>query len=474
MFENFERDFFFNKSNVTQTLMQVSLLSLFRFCRPNNTPASQGMADSVTGGGPAKNFIAIPALYPRKAGKPRAIGSIEKFAISALSPAVAVIFTNPFDTAKVRLQLQGQRLKQSQLQGKPEPLVYKNTFDTLYKISRNEGLGGLQKGLTPAILREGSKNLFRIGMYDPIMSIMHDSSRGSAPGWKRMIAGSLCGVMGAFSCNPFELVKTRLQSAAAKGQAVGHQHQYKGVVDALRQIVRQDGVKGLYRGSVLSMGRSIVGSGTNLSSFSMMKEYLIVKQSWKDNWVLDMVAGLGSGVISCIAMNPIDVVRTRYYNQPYENGKGVIYSSGGDAIYKIVKTEGFGAFYKGFFTHFLRIGPHFCFTFVFLGMFRRQLNTTYDYLDRSDSFKSFDKDGNGYLDRVEVEDAMKSIIPKSIVSPEHLPYYESMIDTSTRRILTKADRDGDGRISFSEYIAMVDEVKSIFLESHSRPFLPSL
>ena len=59
-------------------------------------------------------------------------------------------------------------------------------------------------------------------------------------------------------------------------------------------------------------------------------------------------------------MNPIDVVRTRYYNQNYVNGKGTIYSSGADAVQKIVKTEGPMAFYKGFLPHFLRIGPHFC------------------------------------------------------------------------------------------------------------------
>lgn len=49
----------------------------------------------------------IPGLYPKR-GKPRKIGQWESFVISGMAPAIAVIFTNPFDTAKVRLQLQGQ------------------------------------------------------------------------------------------------------------------------------------------------------------------------------------------------------------------------------------------------------------------------------------------------------------------------------------------------------------------------------
>jgi solute carrier family 25 protein 34/35 len=50
-------------------------------------------------------------------------------------------------------------------------------------------------------------------MFDPIMKILHPPEKNkpstSAPAWKRIVAGSLCGVMGAVSCNPFELVKTR-------------------------------------------------------------------------------------------------------------------------------------------------------------------------------------------------------------------------------------------------------------------------
>jgi solute carrier family 25 protein 34/35 len=59
-------------------------------------------------------------------------------------------------------------------------------------------------------------------------------------------------------------------------------------------------------------------------------------------------------------MNPIDVVRTRFYDQTYVNNVGANYNSGFDAIKKIFNYEGPSAFYKGLTTHFLRIGPHFC------------------------------------------------------------------------------------------------------------------
>ncbi|KAJ3085368.1 hypothetical protein HK102_000067 [Quaeritorhiza haematococci] len=317
-----------------------------------------------------------------------------------------------------------------------------------------------------------------------------------------MLAGSLTGAMGAFSCNPFELVKTRLQSAAAGKIAVGHQHNYKGVLHALKTIVSQDGFTGLYRGSVLSMSRSVVGSGTNLASFTMMKEYLILKAGWKDGWGLDVVAGFGSSIVSVLFMNPIDVTRTRYYNQPYENGKGRLYKNGFDAVRKIFGNEGPRAFYKGLTTHFLRIGPHFCFTFLFLGIFRRHLQHVYDYLDLRDSFATFDTDGDGTLSPREVEAAVVSsllFIPTPIPSPSTpisysatksssipsspsqsprspssvSPASSSAYDTETAqrltsRILSAADTDKDGAVSWKEYPRMVEEIQKVWVEASGK------
>ena len=69
-------------------------------------------------------------------------------------------------------------------------------------------------------------------------------------------------------------------------------------------------------------------------------------------------------------MNPIDVVRTRYYNQPpYTHNQGLLYSSGMDAVTKIMSKEGPSAFYKGISSHFFRIGPHFWYAFLFTEYF---------------------------------------------------------------------------------------------------------
>jgi solute carrier family 25 protein 34/35 len=171
---------------------------------------------------------------------------------------------------------------------------------------------GLQKGLFPAILKESSKNIFRLGLYDPILNAMHPLNYpgevSTAPAWKRMIAGATCGAMGAISANPFELIKTRLQSNASGGLAVGNQYAYNGTMSALRAIITNEGAMTLYRGSVISIARSMLGSAANLTTYSLIKDH--ARNNWdaQDGVMLDMMSSFASAFISVVVMNPMDVV----------------------------------------------------------------------------------------------------------------------------------------------------------------------
>ncbi|KAF9081454.1 Mitochondrial oxaloacetate carrier protein [Mortierella sp. GBA35] len=309
----------------------------------------------------------------------RELTQLENFGISALAPSMAVLFTNPFDTVKVRLQLQGEFVKTREpgRSGKEvvrvSEKVYKSSLDCLQKTFRHEGMRGLQKGLFPAILKESSKNIFRLGLYDPILNAMHPLSypgeASTAPAWKRMIAGATCGAMGAISANPFELIKTRLQSHSTGGLAVGNQYAYTGTFSALRTIIVNDGAMTLYRGSMISIARSMLGSAANLTTYSLLKDH--ARNNWgaEDGIMLDMVSSLASAFVSVVVMNPMDVVRIRLYNRSSQSSSQTTMQS----VRHILTTEGPLAFYKGFSTHFLRIGPHFTLTFVFLGMLKRQI-----------------------------------------------------------------------------------------------------
>ncbi|CAI2186841.1 2123_t:CDS:2 [Funneliformis geosporum] len=313
---------------------------------PSKTLNSNARTSSLS----LKKTTSLSSAPPLKTLPPQPnISQLENFALSALAPSMAVVFTLPFDTVKVRMQLQGEVKFMKDITGKSfrvvSDKVYKGSFDCLWKTFKYEGFRGLEKGLAPSILKESSKNVFRLGLYDPILSIIHpkddSTSSSSAPAWKRMLAGGICGALGAISANPFELVKTRLQSTAAGAIAVGNQYGYTSVFSALRQIMSNEGgVSGLYRGSIISVHRGILGSAANLSSYTMLKDHALRE-------------GYPEGV-------PLDMGCSLLTRQP------ILFT-----LKTIIKNEGWRSLYRGFGTHFMRIGPHFCLTFVFLEQLKR-------------------------------------------------------------------------------------------------------
>mmetsp|Transcript_31961 Transcript_31961/g.51623 ORF Transcript_31961/g.51623 Transcript_31961/m.51623 type:complete len:361 (+) Transcript_31961:57-1139(+) len=284
---------------------------------------------------------------------------------SALAPMISAIFTNPWDVAKVRLQLQGELVRS----GKGAN-VYSGTWDCLKKIYAYEGVPGLMKGLPAAFFREGSKNVFRLGCYEPVLNVLHRDPSTKPPIWKKMIAGAISGSTGAVVSNPFEITKTRLQSQAADVIATGYQHRYKNMWDALSGVAKREGIQGLFRGSKTSVIRSSMGTSTTIPAYTTLRDLL--RPRLGDNAATDALASIVSAIITGFVINPVDVIRTRIYNQGLNpDGTGKLYKNALDACVKIVASEGPSALMKGLGPSLLRIGPHVVLTFVLLEQFKR-------------------------------------------------------------------------------------------------------
>lgn len=67
--------------------------------------------------------------------------------------------------------------------------------------------------------------------------------------------------------------------------------------------------------------------------------------------------------MGAVCSSPVDVIKTRFMNQVSTEG-ALAYKSATECGLKVLKTEGFGAFYKGFLSYFLRIGPWNVFFFM--------------------------------------------------------------------------------------------------------------
>lgn len=181
------------------------------------------------------------------------------------------------------------------------------------------------------------------------------------------IWGGIGGVIGSGFASPFYLIKTHLQSQAVQTIAVGYQHQHTGMSGALKEIFNKDGIKGLYRGVLVTIPRGFLGSGGQLATFGYAKEWLREHGiAPKSPMLLTFISGVLAGTVMSVTITPPDVVATRLYNQGVDkHGKGIYYKGVIDCFWKILKTEGIYGLYKGFWAQYFRMGPHATFVLFF-------------------------------------------------------------------------------------------------------------
>ncbi|SPO00569.1 probable oxaloacetate/sulfate carrier [Cephalotrichum gorgonifer] len=272
------------------------------------------------------------------------------FIAGGIAACGAVTATHPFETVKIRMQLQGE------LQSKGhQPHHYRGPLHGVSVIVRNEGLRGIYRGLGTAYIYQILLNGCRLGFYEPmrrpLTKLIFGDSNVQSMG-VNMVCGAASGVIGAAAGSPFFLVKTRLQSFSPH-LAVGTQHRYRNLVDGMSQIYKSEGFGGLYRGIGAAMLRTGVGSSVQLPTYFFAKRRLMRHLGMEEGPALHLTSSAISGFVVCCFMHPPDTIMSRLYNQ-----NGNLYSGVVDCLSKTIRTEGFFAIYKGFLPHLARILPH--------------------------------------------------------------------------------------------------------------------
>lgn len=82
-------------------------------------------------------------------------------------------------------------------------------FGTIGKVSGEEGVSALWKGVNAAWLREASYTSLRLGLYEPSKVLVGAGDPKTATFFGKFLAGSLAGALGSIAGNPFDVLKVR-------------------------------------------------------------------------------------------------------------------------------------------------------------------------------------------------------------------------------------------------------------------------
>lgn len=171
-----------------------------------------------------------------------------------------VVFTNPLEIVKIRLQIQGELAKRSDAVPRRSAMYF----------VRNLGILGLYKGASACLLRDGPFS----AIYFPTYAHLKKDFFGESPQKKLgvvqlLTAGAIAGMPAAYLTTPCDVIKTRLQVEARKGEVT-----YNGLTDAARKIYAQEGFKAFWKGGPARIVRSSPQFGFTLAAYEVLSTML--------------------------------------------------------------------------------------------------------------------------------------------------------------------------------------------------------
>lgn len=171
--------------------------------------------------------------------------------------ALAVLFAQPTDVVKVRLQA-GNNGRSA--------VRYSSTLQAYKNIATDEGARGLWKGTMPNISRNAIVNVAEIVCYDIIkdMIIASGHLRDGIP--CHLTAATAAGLCTTLAASPVDVVKTRYMNSAPG--------EYKGAVECAVRMFVQEGPAAFYKGFVPSFTRLVSWNIVLWVTYEQIKKHL--------------------------------------------------------------------------------------------------------------------------------------------------------------------------------------------------------
>jgi len=212
-------------------------------------------------------------------------GGVETSLVHLSAAAVAGVsvatITCPIWVIKTRMQLQLTPLKGKSngvgMATMPESMTYKNSWDCLKKVARNEGLKGLYKGLGASYLGVFESTL-QFVLYERMKLVMvrHRNShrqslfpREFQEWFDYFVIAAGSKFIAAIITYPHEVVRTRLREPPLPGRPP----KYRGIIPTVSVILREEGFRAFYGGVGAHLLRVVPNAAIVFLGYEMVVKF---------------------------------------------------------------------------------------------------------------------------------------------------------------------------------------------------------
>lgn len=170
------------------------------------------------------------------------------------------VFTNPLEIVKIRLQVQGEVAKT--MEGVPRR--------SAMWIVKNLGLIGLYKGASACLLRDVPFSAIYFPTYNHLKRDLFGEGPNKKLGVVQLLtAGAIAGMPAAYLTTPCDVIKTRLQVEARKGET-----KYTSLRHCAKTVFQEEGFRAFFKGGPARILRSSPQFGFTLAAYEVLQKAL--------------------------------------------------------------------------------------------------------------------------------------------------------------------------------------------------------
>lgn len=164
----------------------------------------------------------------------------------------------PFELVKIRLQ------------DKSKASMYNGPVDVLMKTIKNEGILSLYNGLEATLWRHIIWNAGYFGVIYQVRDLLPEAKDSTQKTMNDLLSGMIGGIVGTALNTPFDVVKSRIQSATA---VEGQVRKYNWAWPSLGIVLKEEGFAALYKGFLPKVLRLGPGGGILLVVFTNCMDF---------------------------------------------------------------------------------------------------------------------------------------------------------------------------------------------------------
>mmetsp|Transcript_14177 Transcript_14177/g.22132 ORF Transcript_14177/g.22132 Transcript_14177/m.22132 type:complete len:306 (+) Transcript_14177:58-975(+) len=187
----------------------------------------------------------------------------QKLGTGLTSGGIAATICCPVEVALIRMQADGAQKVVAKRRG------YKNVFDALFRVGREEGITTLWRGVIPTVTRGMVVSCVQLGSYDQAKESLKKLA-GMQEGVKLHLTASITsGYLYCLASLPLDITKTRMQNQPSLYTGA-HTLKYTSVPQTLYYIAANEGFLSLWKGFTPYFARS---GGHTITMFLCVEQY---------------------------------------------------------------------------------------------------------------------------------------------------------------------------------------------------------